>query len=104
MGDVLPGALAPVLRTDAAEASEQALGFAVPALLKLVYRKRGTAASCQLALNSGMRCTAVSKKHNKRIKFARCACPICNGEAPLLAAQRRRFRPTCRRAGGAKMN
>jgi hypothetical protein len=23
---------------------------------------------------------------NKRIKFARCACPTRNGEAPLLAA------------------
>lgn len=27
---------------------------------------------------------------NKRIKFARCACPTPNGEAPLLAAYAQR--------------
>jgi hypothetical protein len=27
---------------------------------------------------------------NKRIKFARCACPTRNGEAPLLAAYAQR--------------
>jgi len=28
---------------------------------------------------------------NKRIKYARCACPTRNGEAPLLAAYARRW-------------
>jgi len=33
----------------------------------------------------------MQKKPNKRMKFARCACPTRNGEAPLLAAYARRW-------------